>query len=288
MSGERGAGVPCPRGIHNIDDRCYCRQRAPTVAATPEPYYTDGQITLYNADCLTLIDSIECTLIEANGTVDAIVTDPPYGDTALSWDRTPDPGWINAARCITSQVWCFGSMRFFLSQSRHFNDWFTYGQDVVWEKHNGSGFSTDRFKRVHEHAIHWYRGPWGDLQHDVPKFAGERKSGFRRRQPTHTGQINDAAYDSIERLERSVIYVRSEHGRAGHPTQKPLGILRPLIQYSVPVGGIVLDPFSGSGSTLVAARDMGRRAIGIEAREEYCAATVARLNQSTLSLGDAA
>jgi site-specific DNA-methyltransferase (adenine-specific) len=81
---------------------------------------------------------------------------------------------------------------------------------------------------------------------------------------------------------RSVLQVRSEHGRAVHPTQKPLGILSPLISYSVPPGGLVLDPFMGSGSTLLAARQLGRRAIGIEADEAYCKAAVQRLGQGEL------
>lgn len=82
---------------------------------------------------------------------------------------------------------------------------------------------------------------------------------------------------------RSVQYVRSEHGRAVHPTQKPLGILRPLIEYSCPRDGILLDPFAGADSSLLAARDLGRRAVGIEISEEYCEATIARLAQGVLA-----
>lgn len=89
--------------------------------------------------------------------------------------------------------------------------------------------------------------------------------------------------DGGPRLMRSVLQVRSEHGRAVHPTQKPLGILRPLIQYSCSIDGTMLDPFAGSGSTLLAARELGRRAIGIEAREDYCEAAVKRLAQGVLA-----
>jgi site-specific DNA-methyltransferase (adenine-specific) len=67
-----------------------------------------------------------------------------------------------------------------------------------------------------------------------------------------------------------------------HPTEKPLGILDPLIRYACPPGGLVLDPFAGSGSTLDAARQSGRRAIGIEGREDYCEAAVRRLSALTL------
>jgi site-specific DNA-methyltransferase (adenine-specific) len=80
---------------------------------------------------------------------------------------------------------------------------------------------------------------------------------------------------------RSVFHVRSCHGYAVHPTQKPVGVLVPLLRYSCPPGGLVLDPFLGSGSTLLAARQLGLRAIGIEREERYCAAAVARLTVPT-------
>jgi site-specific DNA-methyltransferase (adenine-specific) len=80
----------------------------------------------------------------------------------------------------------------------------------------------------------------------------------------------------------SVIYARSCHGSAIHPTQKPEAIIAPLMEYSVPPGGVVLDCFAGSGVTLLQARKTGRRAIGIEKSEARCAAIVERLAQQEL------
>jgi site-specific DNA-methyltransferase (adenine-specific) len=245
-------------------------------------YYDDGQITLYLGDCRRV-------MLSTIGLVDAIVTDPPYGDTSLEWDRTPDPAWLDLAFGLSRQLWCFGSMRFWLDQGRHFTaaEW-RYGQEIVWEKHNGSSFHADRFKRVHEFAVQWYRGPWESL-YTVPPTTNDAtaRTVRRKHRPPHTGHIEASSYTSEDggpRLMRSVLSVRSEHGRAVHPTQKPLGILRPLITYSCPVDGVVLDPFAGSGSTLLAARDEGRRAIGIEAREDYCEAAVKRFAQTTLEV----
>lgn len=217
----------------------------------------------------------------------AVVTDPPYGDTSLSWDRAVD-GWHELVSGLAPQMWCFGSMRFHFASHAMFEEagWH-YGQEVIWEKHNGSGFHVDRFKRVHEIAVHWYRGSWVRQYHEVPRTLDATKRTVRRKtRPTHTGHIENGAYASEDggpKLMRSVQFVRSEHGRAVHPTQKPLGILRPLIEYSVPPGGLVLDPFAGSGSSLLAARELGRRAEGCEINPDYCQAAIGRLSQMELA-----
>jgi site-specific DNA-methyltransferase (adenine-specific) len=99
------------------------------------------------------------------------------------------------------------------------------------------------------------------------------------------GEIEGSTYTSEDggpRLMRSVIRCRSMHGRAIHETQKPVGILTPLIEYSCPPGGIVLDPFAGSGSTLEAACASGRDAIGIEIDPAKAAAARNRLSASLL------
>lgn len=242
---------------------------------SPIPIFDDGQITLYCGDCRDILPTL--------GSVDVVVTDPPYGDTSLDWDE-PVRGWLGLVDA--PQVWCFGSMRFWLEHGAEFENW-TYGQEVVWEKHNGSGFHADRFRRVHELAVHWYRGEWRFLRHNPPvTFDATARTVRRKHGPPHMGHIDQGSYASEDggpKLMRSVQYVRSEHGRAVHPTQKPLGILRPLIQYSCVADGLVLDPFAGSGSTLLAARDLGRRAIGIEINEGYCDAAIARLAQGVLA-----
>lgn len=112
----------------------------------------------------------------------------------------------------------------------------------------------------------------------------------RRERPSHFGQIGDGNYASVDggpRLQRSVLRVRSCHGSAEHPTQKPLGVIQPLLQYSVPPGGWVFDPFCGSGSVLVAAKLRGIPAVGIEISERYCEIAATRLDQGVLAFGEA-
>ena len=99
------------------------------------------------------------------------------------------------------------------------------------------------------------------------------------------GDIQRGAYESTDGgplLMRSVISARSMHGRAIHPTEKPVALLDPLIRYACPPQGLVLDPFAGSGSTAIATRLTGRRAVLIEADEQYCEAIVRRMTEPDL------
>ena len=243
------------------------------------PYYTDDLVTLWLGDCREVIPALGLK-------ADCIVADPPYGETSLPWDKWP-AGWLGIAATVASSMWCFGSMRMFLDRSRdgEFNGW-KLGQDVIWEKQGGSGFAPDRFNRVHESAVHWYQGCWSELHREVPRVGTRTPVREGRRSASAEAWHGDRGACPDVRdgmtLTRSVIKVRNLNGRALHPTEKPLGILDPLIAYACPPGGLVLDPFAGSGSTLDAARATGRRAIGIEADEQYAEKAARRLSQGVL------
>lgn len=207
--------------------------------------------------------------------VDCCITDPPYGDTSLDWDRIC-AGWVpHVARVLkpSASIWVFGSMRFLAPLFGEMQaEGFRYSQDVVWEKQNGTGFHNDRFRRVHEHAVMFYRGRWSEVFHETQFTNDARARTVRRKtRPTHTGHIESGHYVSVDggpRMMRSVLAVRNEHGRAVHPTQKPVELLAHLVRYSCPPGGVVLDPFAGSGSTGLAALQNGRRCVLIEEHPE--------------------
>jgi site-specific DNA-methyltransferase (adenine-specific) len=245
------------------------------------PYFDDGTVTLYLGDCREIAPALELN-------ADLIVTEPPYGETSLQWDRWVDE-WVELAAQISNSMWCFGSMRMFLAWRDHFTGpgW-KLSQDVVWEKANGSSSAADRFKRVHEHVVHWYQGPWSEQRHETPREAWRGADNGRvlkrKAQPGQWGALGNRGYDSTDtRLARSVLRVANPHGRAIAPTEKPVGILDPLIRYSCPPGGLVVDLFAGSGSTLEAARGCGRRAIGIERDEAQIEKAARRLAQGVLT-----
>lgn len=236
-------------------------------------YFDQAGVTLYCGDCRDLLPELPA---------DLVLTDPPYGDTSCAWDDKVD-GWIERLRA--PQLWLFGSMRSILGGApvgwRHV-------QEIVWEKQNGTGLHNDRFRRVHEFVVHFLRDglKWSEA-YKCPQFTNDAtaRTVRRKRRPAHWGKIEAGAYTSQDggpRLRRSVMRVRSCHGEAVHPTQKPTALLEPLIDYSCPPLGVVLDPFAGSGSTLIAARALGRRAIGVEIDERHCEAAANRLAQGAL------
>lgn len=248
-------------------------------------YNRDG-IELY---CGDFLDGV----VSAPG-VDVVVADPPYAETSLKWDRAVK-GWLTHARAMlvaAGSLWCFGSLRFFMEQAAEFKGW-RFAQDLVWEKHNGTNSAADRFRRVHEAVAQFYpaNAKWADIfKAPVTTPDATARQVRRKKRPAHWGNIGEHEYKSEDggpRLMRSVLRVRGCHGSAVHPTQKPEGIVEPLLRYSCPRGGLVLDPFAGSGTTLLVARQLGMRAIGFEISADYCERAVERLS-STLPLTEAA
>jgi site-specific DNA-methyltransferase (adenine-specific) len=242
----------------------------------PPPFYADAHVTLYCGDMREVLPQLALA-------ADLVVADPPYGETPLRWDRWP-PGWPTVARAVARSMWCFGSIRMFLAQRDEFAGW-RLSQDVVWEKHNGSGFTTaGRFSRVHEQILHWYAGPWRDVYAQVPRVPGQARPTATIRQRGGVTQtrspIGQRGYEyGTTRLARSVLAFRSMHGRAVHPTQKPVPLLEMLVRFGCPPGGLVVDPFAGSGATGAAARAAGCRAVLVEGDERSCEVIARRLSE---------
>ena len=121
---------------------------------------------------------------------------------------------------------------------------------------------------------------WGGNYFALPKSRGWL-AWVKPDAPPSMGSV-ELAWTSIDRTMKHIIWSISATNaeRLGHPTQKPLAVMRWSIA-GMP-DGVILDPFMGSGTTLRAAKDLGRKAIGIEISEEYCEIAVKRLAQGVL------
>lgn len=245
-----------------------------------KPYYSDATCTLYLGDCRYVVPELG---IKAN----VIIADPSYEQTKFQWDQWA-PGWpLSLCTGIKpdASLWCFGALRVFMDFRDEFAEW-EMAQDLVWEKHNGSSLHNDRFRRVHELCVHFYRGKWSNV-YKKPLFThdGVKKTIRRTLKPAHYGLIGKSIYSSEDggpRLKRSVIKAPSPHGKAINGTQKPEAFVRDLIEYSCPTDGLILEPFLGGGTACRVAKDMGIRSIGIEGDEAQLEKTAKRISQEVL------
>lgn len=224
-----------------------------------KPYYDDGTVTIYHGDCREILPLID--------TADVVLTDPPYNciNRETGGLRVIDKGGADSrpidiatiapelVRIATGSiyVWC---------SAEQLSDWlrsFTAAgltvRGGVWQKTNPSPMNGQRL--------------W---------LSALEFCAFARK---------DGAFFS--RHCEPALWVRATEP-GDHPTPKPLRLMQDIIDASCPAGGLVVDPFMGGGTTLRAAKNLGRRAIGIEIEEHYCAKAVERLGQEVLDFGEAA
>jgi site-specific DNA-methyltransferase (adenine-specific) len=238
------------------------------------PYYQDDACTIYHGDCREAIYQL--------GPVNAVVADPPYcsggfneagkraaAGMGLRSETIRDVGWfVNDNMTTMGICWMLSHVAGWCARLippggtfTAFTDWrmvpnlvpaietsgMRYQSLIVWAKPSaglGNGF-----KAQHELAMHFSNG--------TPTYYAMDGSNV----------INSKRVHSTERE---------------HQTQKPVGLIAEIIRVVSDEGQVILDPFMGSGSTLVAAKRMGRLAIGIELSEKYCEIAANRLSQGVL------
>lgn len=230
-----------------------------------KPYYDDGQITIYHADCRDVLPMMP------KASVDLLVTDPPYGvawqsnQRKQAFDRiagdndqeTALSGLSMALNCLKDKrhIYLFG--RYDLSGLP-----LTAPCELIWDKQIfNAGDLTSTWGNQHEYITFT----------TLRRARTERESGGRLTARMRRGSVLRYLRPSGSAVNR-------------HPTEKPVDLLRELIESSSCLGETVLDPFMGSGSTIEAAQREGRRAIGIEIEEKYCEIAVKRLQQAVLPL----
>ena len=210
-----------------------------------QPYYSHAGITIYHGDCQSVLFALP--------TIDAVITDPPYGIShPCDYKRR---GRSNLATC-TDYPDVVGDSEAFVP-----GQWANW-PCVLW----GANHYADKLPASDGWLV-WDKMRPDDLDQSTCELAWSNCiKGVRRFSYLWHGMI------------------RAGNETLVHPTQKPVALMRWVLSFKWIPGGIVLDPFMGSGTTLVAAKQLGRKAIGIEIEERYCEIAVKRLQQEVLPL----
>ena len=220
-------------------------------------------INLMKGDCLELMKTIP------DGSIDLILTDPPYGTTACKWDSVIDFDlmWLQLKRIIkpNGAIILFGSEPF--SSALRMSNIKQYKYDMYWRKSKPTNHINAKrmpMRFIETISVFYDKQPTFNLEEkETPIFTtsttnntvfGKSINGYTRK-VTH-----DSKFDVLE--------YKGDVNKL-HPTQKPVALLEYLIKTYTQEGETVLDFTCGSGSTLVAAKNTNRHAIGIELDETY-------------------
>ena len=218
------------------------------------PYYQDNFVTIYHADSTIL--SLEA---------DIIITDPPYGTGG--WRRPSTGLGSNPSASLVKEVWDEGAV-----------NWVTGDIPVIsfWP----SSRSSYLLNRANEVGLDKHRLVYWQKPDPKPQFGGRISWSV---EPiwvlTKEGVL---LYGKTDFYRESAIRKNRNAEAVDHPYQKPESVMRWLI--SMVKEELILDPFMGSGTTLVAAKSVGRKAVGIEIDEAYCEIAANRCRQDILGL----
>jgi len=241
------------------------------------PYYSDDSVTLYHGDCRGFLAEMEAE------SVDCVITDPPYSENTHKNVRlnSSDGKGARGNVCVSGLRNDFGAIGaddlggILGACGRVSRGWviatLDYHHAFTYEAAAPVGL---RLMRI---------GIW--LKTDpMPQISGDRPA------------VGWEAITYLHRTDRRSKW--NGHGKHGnwhggkeqaglHPTAKPLSMVANWVRLFTNPGDTILDPFAGSGTTLRAAKDEGRKAIGVELDERYCEVIARRLSQDTLFGGAA-
>lgn len=216
-------------------------------------YYQDDAVTLYHGDCLEVSEWLAA---------DVLATDPPYG-MAYESNFNRIKGSQKVGRPVAGD------------DSPAVRD----AALDKWGQRPGLIFGRWNVPRpAHAHTrLVWDKIIWGMGDLSFPWGPGEEEiyvigSGFTGKRSSNVIRVQG--------------YAAPDANRPDHPTPKPVSLMERLIEKCPP--GLIADPFAGSGATLIAAKNLGRKAIGVELEERYCEVIASRLSQEVLNLGEIA
>lgn len=239
------------------------------------PYYSDDAVTLYHGDCLEILPTL--------GTIDHVITDPPYSEhvhakqwigaalTAQGKSRVSTAHKSLGFDALTAEVQATTCRQFALMTQRWVLAFCDLEGIVTWKQ------------AVEAVGFDYVRTCVWDKVDSAPQFTGDR--------PASSAEAIVCAHVKGKKRwngggGRNVFRhaVNAQRGAKPHPSTKPEPLMVELVNLFTDPGELILDPFMGSGTTLVAAKRMGRKAIGIEINEAYCEVAAKRLAQGALDL----
>ncbi len=280
----RAPAAPKPAG------RAAPTSARPATLPPPDPFWrsADSRVRLFQGDCVSVLDALPAE------SVDVIFADPPYflsnGGTTCragkrtsvdkgAWDRSNgveenhafNHKWLAACNRVlrpNGTIWVSGTGHVIYSVGYAMQQQgFKPLNEIVWEKPNPPPNLSCRYFTHSTETLLW--------------AARNRKSRHHFNYDTMRELNGGKQMKSVWRLTAPG---KSEKTHGRHPTQKPVSLLERLLTASCPPGGVVLDPFNGSGTTGVAAVMLGHSYIGIDLETEYLQLTTARLLEAAPAL----
>jgi len=240
----------------------------------PKPYYDRDGITIYHGDCKDILPELP--------KVDTVFSSPPYNQISKrsasgmmkEANHKQLNGYISHEDNMSEDdygVW----MREIFGMCR------SICKGIMWINHK-----TRYRNKVGIHPLQIF--PWPFYSEIIWDRGVSITLNAKKYAPSHeyiygfgTPHYWDRKHDTM----MSVWRINPEKNIKRHPCPFPVGIVLPCIESSCPHNGTILDPFMGSGTTLVAAKQLKRKAIGIEIEEKYCEIAVNRLAQSVFQFG---
>jgi site-specific DNA-methyltransferase (adenine-specific) len=231
-------------------------------------------IELIRGDCLEEMKKIP------DGSIDLVLTDPPYGTTACKWDTVIpfEPMWEQLKRVIkpNGAIVLFGSQPFTSALVMSNVKMFKY--EWIWEAHKGKNPMLAKIQpmKIHESVLVFGEGK---IIYNPQMTSGKpyKQRGEHNKLKSHNiyaagravGYAKD--FDSSKRYPVTKLYFsnHNQKGNSFHPTQKPVALMEYLIKTYTNDDETVLDFTMGSGTTGVACKNLNRNFIGIELDKEY-------------------
>ena len=232
------------------------------------PYYADESVTLYHGDSREIMAELE------DASVACVITDPPYTDRTHGMAKS-NAGKGHGTRAIDFDSLTSEDLRSVLTECARVSErWVVSSLDYAHAFQVES--DPPEGLRVLRLGVWVKTNPMPQISADRPAQGWESIAYMHRAdaKPVWTGG------------GRHGNFIAPVQQNAGHPTVKPIGMVTDWVNWFTSPGDTVLDPFAGSGTTLRAAVNEGRKAVGIELEERYCELIAQRMGQGVLDFGE--